>query len=178
MPLTSDPAKKLKYAEALYTDFDRPLPAEMLIEEAMKVCEKKYAEDDTCLAAVHITYAGFLQSDAVGIWAEGYRKYGFWDKTVTVDNRYGKAIEYWEKALNVFEKNKMYAEASNAYFNIGKIYHVALKDDEKACEKYDQSLHSHLVFARDYPDDEVILPKGYKSFTEFINAHKRDIGCN
>ena len=177
VPYTSDPAKKLKNAESLYINSNRPLPAESLIEEAYEGCRKKYAKDDTCLAAVYITYAGFLQSNAVSNWAEGYRKDGFWDKSVTVDNRFEKAIEYWFKAIEIFEKERMFAEASNGYLNIGKIYHYRIRNASEACKKYNQSIQSHLKFKNEYPGEEVQLPKGYNNFIDFIDYYKKSAGC-
>ena len=41
VPLTSDPAKKLSYAEALFDRDDRPLPAQTLIEDAIEIYKNR-----------------------------------------------------------------------------------------------------------------------------------------
>jgi tetratricopeptide (TPR) repeat protein len=177
VPYTSDPAKKLNYSRNLFINFDRPLPAESLIKESYEACDDNYPNDDTCFAAVYMTYAEFLESDAVDNWSAGYKKSGFWDKSVTLENRFEKAIEYWFKAMRIFEEKGMFAEASNAHFNVGSIYHFRFRNIEKACEEYNQSIQSHLRFKNERPDVAVMLPKGYRSFIEFINSYKNSAGC-
>lgn len=121
VPYTSDPAKKLWYAQNLVSELDRPLPAENLIKESYELCHTKYPQDETCLATVYVTYAQFLESDAVRSWSGWYQKNGFWDKSVTVDNRFEKAIEYWHKAIRTFEKEGMLVEVSYGQSNIDRI---------------------------------------------------------
>src|SRR3989338_648543 len=90
VPHTSNPDKKLRYAESLFNNEDRPLPAQDLIMEAID--KYKTNGDDVGLANAYRTYAFFLQSPAVGRWS----KMSFEDKTVTHENRFGKSVEYWE----------------------------------------------------------------------------------
>lgn len=141
VPMTFNPEKKLRYAEVLFNDSDRPLPAEPLIYEAIMIYKNK--NDEVGLAKAYRTYAYFLQSPTLKRWEEDYQRYDFMDKTVTLNNRYEKALEYWINALQLFEKNSKYAEASNVYFNMATLYHHKFMNNKMACANLEKSLISH-----------------------------------
>ena len=181
VPVTFNPDKKLWYAESLIYDLGRPLPAETLIEEAVRIYEKR--KDEVGLARAYRTYANFLEYQAVAVDndKERYRNYRrvSMDKTVTFDNLHEKALEYWRKALYLFEKNSMYDGASNAYINIGILLgSSAFHDSVGACENFEKGLQSHLRFRESNPNTRVDLPKGFNSFEEYVLQGKKEMGCS
>jgi len=91
VPHTTNPDKKLRYAEFLFNNEDRPLPAQSLIYEAIE--KYKSNGDNVGLANAYSTYAFFLQSPSVGRWS----KMSFEDSSITHENRFQKSAEYWKK---------------------------------------------------------------------------------
>lgn len=174
VPITFDPNSKLEWAQELIDNQNRPLPAEPLIEEAISIYKKR--GDNLGLANAYRTYAIFLKSEAVENWGQ-YRKWGFMNKTVTFDNRYQKAIEYYEIARDIYEKNSKYDALTNVYLNMGMIYQVKFNDKKKACDCYAKSLESHLKFKKDNPDTKIKLPIGFRSYEDYIAVVKEEAGC-
>lgn len=170
VPVTFNPEKKLWYAEALFDKNDRPLPAQNLIEEAIVINQDR--NDEVGLADAYRMYAFFLQSPAVGRWS----KMKFFDKTVTQGNRYEKALEYWNRAVSLYEKNYAYDRASNCYFNIEKLYFLYFDDKVKACSYNTKSLQSYLKFKQENPNVKVETD-GFGSFEDFIKAARKELGC-
>lgn len=175
VPLTFNPDTKLHYAQSLFEDYDRPLPAESLITESIEKYTK--SGDNAGLAEAYRIYALLLSSQAINRWEGFYKKNGFNDKTITFDNRYQKALEYFQKSLTLFENNSMYAEASNVHFHIGRIYSAILNDKGLACENFKMSLQSQAKFKKENPDIKIDLPSGYSSFDEFIEQAKKEADC-
>lgn len=175
VPLTFNPAGKLWWAETLIDEQDRPLPAEPLIQEAIQIYKKR--GDDLGLAEAYRTYAFFLQSKAVENWKGTYQKYGFKDKTVTFDNRYQKAIEYFEMSRDIYKQYSDYGMLTNIYLSIGKSYYFRFNDKEEACNNFTKSLEFHLKFKKEDPDATVVLPQGFSSYEDYISAAKEEIGC-
>lgn len=176
VPITFNPEKKLWYAESLIYDLDRPIPAQNLIEEAIEIYEKR--EDEVGLARAYRAYANFLEYEAVAVGGfEGNHSRLFMGKIIAFKDLSQEAIGYWEKALYLFEKNSLYDEASNAYFNIGRLHFLFLKNRKKACENFEKSLQSHLIFRSNNPDIKISLPQGFESFEEYIESTKKEAGC-
>lgn len=173
VPMTSDPAKKLRYAQSLFEEHNRPLPAESSIMEAMDIYRAR--KDEAGLANAYRIYALFLSSDAVANW--GYQKNGFMDKTISFDNRFNKALEFFNHALLLCEKNSMRAEAANIYFNIGKLYFNAFDNKNLACKNFEMALQSNRKFREVDPETNVTLPSGFTSFEEFIKQAKSEAKC-
>lgn len=171
VPLTSNPQTKIKYAYSLMHEQNRPLPAEPLIWEAIDIYKKR--KDNYGLAHAYRAYGYFLISKAVKNW--GYRE--FEDKTVTFDNRYDKAIEYWNKALELFGAENNYDAISNIYFEIGRVYYFNYYNKDKACDYFSKSLEAHKRFVKDNPSQKIILPEGVNSFEEYIQKAKEEIKC-
>ena len=175
VPMTYNPEKKLSYARVLFNNYDRPLPAEPLIFEAIEIYKRNH--DEIGLANAYLTYAYFLQSPSLLNYEKGYRKFGFEDETVFFDNRYEKALEYWDRSLRLFEKNTRYAEASNVYYNIGRLQFMIFKNKEEACKNYSKSISSNKKYSEFYPNPAVVLDSRFNSFEEYINALKKEVGC-
>jgi len=170
VPITFNPAKKLWYAEALFDENDRPLPAQYLIEEAIEIYKDR--NDEVGLADAYRMYALFLQSPSVDKWTKNH----FFDKTVAHDNRYEKALEYWNRAINLYEKNSIYDRAANCYFKVAELYFLFLNDKRMACESSTKSLQSYLKFKKGNPVTKVNT-LGFSSFEEFIEAARKEMGC-
>lgn len=177
VPLTANPGDKLKSAAALIFDSDRPLPAERLIKEAIDIYKK--SGDKEGIAEGYMAYAYFLHSRAVGIWEKHYQTDGFiMDKSVTFENRHGKAVEYFMKAKDLYEEINRYDAISNIYVTVGNMYYFTFKDNQKACHYYELSLISHQKFKQDNPDEKVILPEGITSYEEYIETLKKKVECS
>ena len=171
VPWTPDPARKLTGAQSLFQDLNRPLPAQNLIEEAIEIYKKR--NDKLGLAIAYQTYGDFLQSPVVGQWS----KMDFFDKTVTQDNRYQKALEYYQKALDIAENISDHAMASSAYFSIGRLYLLHFENKEFVCNNFTKSIEQHLIFRKDNPNTKVNLPAGYNTFVDYLNAVQKQAGC-
>lgn len=169
VPITFNPAKKLWYAQTLFDENDRPLPAQYLIEEAIEIYKNR--NDEIGLADAYRTYAFFLQSNAVAKWD----RMNFFDKTVTHENRFEKAVEYWNKAISLYEGKSIYDRASNCYFNIAKVNFFHLDNKEATCKYLTKSLQSQLRFKKDNPAIKTGT-EGYSSFEDFIEAAKTKWG--
>lgn len=170
VPYTSNPDKKLRYAESLFNNEDRPLPAQDLIMEAID--KYKTNGDDVGLANAYRTYAFFLQSSAVGRWS----KMSFEDKTVTHENRFRKSAEYWEKAIRLYERNDMYNLSADCYFQLEKLYYIAFNDINQACYYNDMSRRSIEKFRQTNPNTK-LNAMGYRSFEEMLEEARRQLGC-
>ena len=99
------------------------------------------------------------------------------DKTVTFDNRYKKAMEYFEMARDIYEKYYHYDALSNIYLNMGKLFYFQFHDDAAACANFTKSLEYHLKFKEDNPNTKVKLPSGFTSYENYISAIKKEAGC-
>lgn len=170
IPYTSNPDKKLRYAETLFNNEDRPLPAQDSIMEAIDKYEMN--GDEAGLANAYRTYAFFLQSPTVGRWS----KMSFEDKTVTHENRYSKAVEYWEKAINLYDRNDMYNLSADCYFQLEKLYSIAFNDVDRACYYNQKSRESISRFRVDNPNTK-LRASGYGSFEEMLNSAREQLGC-
>lgn len=165
--------EKIKVAEIMYGERDRPLRAQVLLSEARKMYEKE--RDVIGVAHVNRAYAYFLKSEAVGHWG----KMNFDDQTVDQNNRFQKAIEYLEKALKVYEEKKLYAYASNVHFNMAAIYFDKLNDNEMACKHFEESLQNHIQYNQSkFSENKVVLLEGYGSFQEIIDKAKTEANCH
>jgi len=121
---------------------------------------------------------GFLfRCDGVTKFQKYFRDYGFRDKTATLDNRYMKSIEYFEKAKDLYTDNKMYGKLTNIYLNIGFTYEL-MNNPKAACTAFDQSLDSNRELLKANPNTKIKLPSGYTSYEEFLKANKRRVGCS
>lgn len=164
--------EKLKVAEVMYEERDRPIRAQVLLDEARKIYEKD--GDIVGIAHTNRAYANFLKSEAVGEWG----KMKFSDKTVNHNNRFLKAVEYLKKALAVYEEKSLYAYASNVYFNMAVLYSDKFSDNKAACVYLEKSLLNHVKYnEKNSGVAEVELLTGYNSFKEIIDKAKVEANC-
>ncbi len=156
-------------------NFGRPLAASNILDEMFNYCEKK--NDEQCFVYAYFTYGQFLNSEYVSTY-EWYKKYGYRDKTITFDNISQKSMEYFEKALALAKKHEMDANVSAIYIKIGILQFTRFKDQASACESFDQSLRYNLRFQKNNPGKKVVLPKGFKTFEEYVLQGKKEMGCS
>lgn len=173
---SSDPLTKLNDAEDLFMRQGRPLPAERLIREAMDIYQER--NDPHGLGNAHREYADLLRSPAVVKWEKVYRKSGFRDTSVTFDNRFNKASEYYSKALEYYRRaEKQHKDTSrfdaltNLYFNMG--WSSLMLDDRKgACAYYDSALEAYSENIKRNPGAK---PQG--SIPNAVSSEKQRAGC-
>jgi tetratricopeptide (TPR) repeat protein len=177
---SSDPLVKLNDAEHLFMRESRPLPAERLIREAIAIYQIR--DDVHGLGNANREYGDLLISQAVINWEVVYRRDGFLDRSINVDNRLEKAAEFYAKALQYYgssEKRELaagqYDHLTNTYFNMG-LSNSALNEKRQACIDFGRSLQAYEENMRRSPAAQ---PQGSNAgdVPHTIAAAKRRIGC-
>lgn len=175
VPVTSDPMEKIEWAEELYYNQSRPLPAERLLIEAIEICTK--SNDSLCLGYAYLSYANFFSSSSVEKWEKTYRENGFWNKNATYENRHSLSRDYFKKAISKFKETKKYDALTNTYLRLGSNYHYFTTAQEKKCAAFDKSVEYNLMNIKTNPAADVYLPNGYSSYKEYIAFIKKEAGC-
>jgi len=124
-----------------------------------------------------------LRSPAIVKWATVYRRDGFQDKSITFDNRFEKASEFYRKALTHYQSAEQqhreagkYDALTNVYFNMAWS-HYRLDERDKACGDYDRAVGAYNENIRRNPSAKPYIPEGTGSVSEFIETTKRRSGC-
>jgi tetratricopeptide (TPR) repeat protein len=175
VPATSDPAKKLADAYDLMDRGGRPIPAEQLIREAIDIYMKE--GNEVGLGWAYKTYGSFFCSTAVKKASGWYIKNGFQDTSASYEARFEKAVEYYKKAEDIFIRHKAFGKLTNMYLNMGYAYD-GLGDNKKTCEAFRKSLDSNKQYLAADPSAPVILPKGYKTYEEYVSENLKAWKCN
>lgn len=176
VPTTSDPKQKIADAYWLFDEKQRPLRAEPLIIDAIKIYQNN--NDTSGLAEGYIAYGIFLRSYAVERYRERYQEKGFIDTSVTYENRYVKSIEYFEKSEEIFKNTKEFDKLTNVYLHMGFTYMSAdLVSD--GCKKFKESIIVNEKFKKQKPNAKIQLD-GYSSYKEYIKSllEKGGVVCN
>lgn len=181
LPETSDPAEKLQEAQRYMTQ-GQPLPAERLITEAIHTYQTQ--NNPEALGNAYRDFAAFLQSSSVAQREQTYREAGFLDTSITFDNRYDKAAEYLDKALEQYsiaaaryQNAGRFDQLSTLYYRQANIYLQQNRPDQ-ACQAYDQSRLAYAENAVRNTASSPAAPGGYASWHDAIAAAKRQAGCN
>lgn len=175
---TDDPNTKLSQAQQL-TNSGRAAQARRQLDEAIATFQAN--GDDLGLARSYRQYA---------ILAElGGTDPGVVLLRTPVQNRIPTqadtelAKQYLQQAAELLTKQKKYDELSNIYLRLGgaseflvRNYGLADKRAE-ACAYYDRSLQAHRDAEIQQPGLVVSLPRGVRSFSEFIARVKSEVGC-
>jgi tetratricopeptide (TPR) repeat protein len=177
----TDPIDKLNQAESLYIHEDRPLMAEILIFDAMKIAKER--QDLRALGSAHREYADLLRSPSItGKWAEHYRSKGFVDRSITFDTRleksneyYRQAISYYDQGAQEFKRNNQYDLLTNVQFNTATSYSF-LGEKLKACSYFDLTLAAHTEHVKRHPEAKEQAGSG-KSVSELVAVQKKKNGC-
>jgi len=172
---TSDPTQKLRDAEVLYAQKDRPLIAERLIREALSISEQQH--DEFGVANAYRTYGFFFRSSSVsGSWAEYYRKHGFLEPSVTWGTRLDASIRFFRQAAEIYDRLSRYDASTNVYLNMGHTY-ALMQDREHACAAFSRALDTYHENMRINPTARPQTPPGFSSFEEFVDKVRADEGC-
>ena len=170
-----DPSAKLKEATELFSSKDDPVEAEELLHDVVKVYGKN--QDQLGLAEAYRQFGLFYRSNAVNKFEKYYLKEGFIDKTVKFSTRYEKAIEYFNKAKDIFAANKQYAVLSNLQLSIAKTYDL-MNQHENACTAFDQGLQNHLAFKKSAaPDALELRAEEIANYEHYLGIMKKQAGC-
>ena len=170
-----DPSGKLREAAELFSSKDEPIEAEELLRDVVKVYLKN--QDDLGLAEACRQFGLFYRSNAVNKFEKYYIKEGFLDKTVEFSTRYEKAIEYFNKAKDLFSVNKQYDVLSNLQLSIAKTYDL-MNQHENACIAFDQGLESHYIFKQSVaPEVQELRAEEIENYEEYIRLMKKQAGC-
>lgn len=170
---TDDPAAKLRWAQVLVEDHGRDVLGERLIFEAIAIYKDK--KDEIGMAEAYRVYGILLKSPAVARGCVSNSKSrDFIDKSITCENRYTKALEYFEKTIAIDEATDT-GTPQNIYLLIGLTKEI-LKDKPGACASFDKAIETDQLRALKHPEVKIQTPKG-KSFSDFMEKIKSESGC-
>jgi len=175
VPKVDDPASKLKIAQDLFENHNRPLAAEPMIIDAIAIYKEKH--DVAGLVEGQRVYGLFLRSAAVSGSKQHYLQYGFRDKEVSFDNRLSAALLYFERATALAREAGLVDIIPNLYVNIA-LTHYAQGNKDATCTAFDESLHADDVRIQHDPQRKIILPREYASFREGVKDLKMKAGCS
>ena len=178
---TADPLTKLNDAAVLFTQKNRPVPAEKLINEAIDIYQRE--GDAHGLGNAYREYGDFLTSPAVVSWESQYRRDGFLDKSIDYDNRLAKAKEFYRSALENYEraavarrKAEQYDALTNVYFNMALV-RLKLGEATQACEDYDHTVQAYSENMRRNPAARPIHLAGFRDLPEAVADAKQRAAC-
>jgi tetratricopeptide (TPR) repeat protein len=172
--LAADTAKdamgKVGSAMSYLDKLGRPVPAEEDLKDAEAIC--KALHDDDCLGQVWRAWGYYFRSDALTRW-KGAKVYGpaLYDPKVKFEQRYERSIEYYDMALQLYEKlgNPHWI----AHLELQKAYaYNAMNRHEQAC----RSLQASREADAKYENGNAHGPQG-KTFAEFIDELDRAGHC-
>lgn len=169
---TSDPMEKLNDAHYLYTYEYRALIAERLIREAMDIFRER--QDFHGLGHAHREYADLLTSPSMGRWEKVFREDGFRDATVTYDNRFEKAQEYYARAMDFYRRAEPSLKADEVYDALTNLYYnmswasFQLGETEEACEFVEKSLDAYAMNIAQNPDAKSHVPPEHDSYESLV----------
>ena len=101
-----DPALKLKLASELFSSKDDPVAAEKLLQESVDAYARN--KDQRGLAEAYRQFGLFYRSNAVDKAEKYFRERGFLDKTVVFNQRYQKAVEYFNRSKDLYASTVSY----------------------------------------------------------------------
>jgi hypothetical protein len=172
---TSDPTRKLQDAEVLFGSEDRPLIAERLIREALEISEQQ--QDEFGVANAYRTYGFFFRSPSVsGHWGEYYRKSGFLESSVAWEDRFSGSIQFFQKAVEIYDRLGRYDASTNINLNMGFTYFI-MHDKSNGCQAFTKSLDSYHANLKVNPAAKPQAPPGYSSFEEYVRYLETQQKC-
>jgi tetratricopeptide (TPR) repeat protein len=172
---SDDPSRKLREAVELFSSKDEPVQAEKLLHDVIVAYEKN--QDDLGLAEAYRQFGLFYRSNAVSKFEKYYRKEGFIDKSVKFSTRYEKAIEYFNKAKDIFATDKQFNVLSNLQLSIAKTYDL-MDQHEAACKAIEQGMENHLAYKQAAsPEDLELHAEEITNYEQYIGLMKKQTGC-
>ena len=149
----------------------RPVPAEEALRDAEAIC--KELQDDECLGQVWRAWGYYFRSEALTRW-KGAKAYGpaLYDKSVTYAQRYERSLQYYDMALQLYDRRgnphwitKIELDKAFAYHSMGRL------DD--TC----RSLQASRDADTKYENGKSVGPPG-KTFGQYLDALWRGAGCD
>ena len=170
-----DPSIDLKAAVELFSSKDEPVQAEKLLHEVIAAYERN--QDDLGLAEAYRQFGLFYRSNAVSKFEKYYLKEGFLDKSVTFPKRYEKAIEYFNKAKDIFATEKQFDVLSNLQLSIAKTYDF-MNQHEAACLAIAQGVENHAAYKQAAsPEDLELRAEEITNYEQYIELMKKQTAC-
>ncbi len=172
----SNAYQKLRDALYLYKYKNRPLLAEKLIFQAMQKFQAHDNQRGLCIA--YRDYAFYLQSKSLTLNLHKIKKHGFRDQEVTFENRFVKALEYFERSIEILKSlQHSYDLLTNLYLSKGFALHYHHNDKTQACQALHESLKAHQQHQAFLPHSRPVVPKGYESYKAYIERVKKEFKC-
>jgi tetratricopeptide (TPR) repeat protein len=171
---TNDPAVKLQWASEHFSSKDEPVQAEELIREA--IANYKKTDNQLGLAEAYRQYGLFFRSNAVNKFEKYYRTEGFEDKTVKFDQRFQKAVEYFNKSRELYADYGHIDIVSNLYISLGKTYDL-MNRQEAACEAFNKGLDDYAEYKKINPEAMEFRSEEMQNYVEYIGILKKQAGC-
>ncbi len=169
-----DPNQKLTDAQRLFDKDDKPVPAEVLIRDAIDAFTA--AKDHAGLADAYRTYGLFFRCASVEKWRAHYEKKKFLEPNTAFWDRYDRSIDYLNKAEIEFSDLNRNDELANLEKEKARTYYFA-GDIPNACAAYDESVAFYAKHRLAHPKDEKVLPPGYGSYEAYIRSLKKAAKC-
>ena len=173
IPATDDPYAKISQAEYLYSGPGRAAQARRLLNEAIATFQEK--GDDAGLAAAYRQY-GFLarlegaRDDVIFI-----RKSD--PKTAPPREDLDLSDNYFKRSVDLFLRTNRPDMASNVYYNLG-VNSYFRGERPESCAYMDKALEASRQAAAQQPGRAVDLPRGVRSYAEWIGKAKAEAGCS
>ena len=171
---TGDPALKLKWASEDFSSKDNPVEAEKLIRDAIDIYELK--RNHLGLAEAYRQYGLFFRSNAVSKFEEHYQRNGFLDEKVRFKDRYAKAIEYFNRAKDIYSDFGRYDDLSELYISLAKTYDITNRREE-ACEAFSKSIESFSRFKSVNKETQEQNALEIANYTEYVGLMRKQAGC-
>ena len=137
---TSDPAMKLTWAAEEFSKNEDPIAAEELLQDSLAIYRKQM--NQLGLAETYRQYGLFLRSHAVTKFKEHYQQHGFLDESVRFNNRYEKAIEYFNRSKDIFTAKNLAGPLTDIYLSMAKTYALMDRNTE-SCENLEKGRKSY-----------------------------------
>jgi hypothetical protein len=137
---TNDPALKLTWAAEEFGRNEDPVAAEELLQGSLDIYRKQM--NKLGLAETYRQYGLFLRSHAVTKYKDHYQQSGFLDESIRYNNRYEKALEYFNRSGEIFAEKNLAGPLANVYLSMAKTY--ALMDMvPESCASLDKGRKSY-----------------------------------
>ena len=171
---TTDPALKLTWAAEEFSRNEDPLAAEELLQGSLEIYRKQM--NQLGLAETYRQYGLFLRSHAVTKFKDHYQQYGFLDESVRFNNRYEKALEYFNKSKDIFAAKNLAGPLTNVYLSMAKTY--ALMDmAPESCESLEKGRKSYAKVKGTKSETREVGIDDDANYEAYMNVMYTQWGC-
>lgn len=182
VPYTSDPAKKVGYANALAAN-GRNIPAARLLKEVQETTPTD-VPGLLLRGQSHVLYIDLINGKI-----NGRNKVGFQEivegNSQDVDTHRQLALKDYQTAKAMVETGDDNAGSyaggknfalSNIAFRVAQLY-LQKGDIKLACDSLDESLRYNEIATKEHPTAKVEMNSHFQSYAEMITANKKAISC-